>query len=221
METQTWDPFEQITDGQRQQLNAFEEMLCRFNDRVNLISPDSERHFQTQHLLHCLTLTLHDFPDGSTIVDWGTGGGLPAIPLAICFPEVTVVGVDSVGKKCRAVRTMARRLGLDNCYAWAGRAEDWDGEAHYSVSRATAPLATLWEWHQRVAIPLDQPPADDEWPQGLLTLKGGDLREEIEALQAATPEAELGRQSLQLLLGRNGFFGEKEIVAVRRGKHPS
>jgi 16S rRNA (guanine527-N7)-methyltransferase len=220
METQTWDPFEQITDGQRQQLNAFEEMLCRFNDRVNLISPDSERHFQTQHLLHCLTLTLHDFPEGSTIVDWGTGGGLPAIPLAICFPEVTVVGVDSVGKKCRAVRTMARRLGLDNCYAWAGRAEEWDGEAHYSVSRATAPLVTLWEWHQRVAIPLDNTPGDDEWPQGLLTLKGGDLREEIEALQEAAPEAQLGRQSLQLLLGRNGFFGEKEIVAVRREKSP-
>ena len=216
METQTWDPFEQITDGQRQQLNAFEEMLCRFNDRVNLISPDTEQHFRSQHLLHCLTLTLRDFPEGSTIVDWGTGGGLPAIPLAICFREVTVVGVDSVGKKCRAVRTMARRLGLDNCYAWAGRAEEWDGEAHYSVSRATAPLATLWKWHQRVAIPLDQAPAEDEWPQGLLTLKGGDLREEVESLQASAPEADLGRQSLQLLLGRNGFFGEKELLAVSR-----
>jgi 16S rRNA (guanine527-N7)-methyltransferase len=110
---------------------------------------------------------------------------------------------------------MARRLGLDNCYAWAGRAEDWDGEAHYSVSRATAPLTELWRWHQRVEISLDETLGDDAWPQGLLTLKGGDLREEIEALQASAPEAELGRQSLQLLLGRNGFFGEKELLAVR------
>jgi len=215
METQTWNPFEALTDSQRQQLNAFEEMLCRFNDRVNLISPDTERDFRTQHLLHCLTLTHHDFPDGSTIVDWGTGGGLPAIPLAIRYPAVTVIGVDSVGKKCRAVRTMARRLGLDNCYAWAGRAEDWDGEAHYSVSRATAPLADLWAWHNRVVVPLDEAPADDEWPQGLLTLKGGDLRDEVEALHAADPEAQLERESLQLLLGRNGFFGEKELLAVR------
>ena len=215
METRTWNPFDDLTAGQQQQLNAFEEMLCRFNDRVNLISPETERDFRTQHLLHCLTLTHHDFPGGSTIVDWGTGGGLPAIPLAICYPEVTVVGIDSVGKKCRAVRTMARRLELENCYAWVGRAEDWEGEAHYSVSRATAPLAELWQWHQRVAIPLDAAPADDECPQGFLTLKGGDLRDEIDELRAAAPDAELGRQSLQLLLGRNGFFGEKELLAVR------
>jgi 16S rRNA (guanine527-N7)-methyltransferase len=215
METQAWDPFEHITNGQRQQLNAFAEMLCRFNDRVNLISPDTERDVRTHHLLHCLTLTHRGFPDDSTVVDWGTGGGLPALPLAICFPEVTVVGVDSVGKKGRAVRTMARRLGLDNCYAWTGRAEEWEGEAHYSVSRATAPLATLWQWHRRVAVPLDEAPADDEWPQGLLTLKGGDLRDEIEALEAADPDARVERDSLQLLLGRNGFFGEKELLAVR------
>jgi 16S rRNA (guanine527-N7)-methyltransferase len=83
------------------------------------------------------------------------------------------------------------------------------------VSRATAPLATLWQWHRRVAVPLEEAPADDEWPQGLLTLKGGDLRDEIEALEAADPDARVERDSLQLLLGRNGFFGEKELLAVR------
>lgn len=212
MDDLAWNPFDALTDAQRQQLNAFAEMLCRFNDRVNLISPDSERYFRTQHLLHCLTLTARDFPAGSTIVDWGTGGGLPAIPLAICFPEVTVVGVDSVGKKGRAVRTMARRLELDNCYAWTGRAEEWDGEAHYSVSRATAPLVELWEWHRRVAVPLDGVDDDQEWPAGLLTLKGGDLSGEVEALHEADPEVAVERLSLESMLGRNGLFGEKEIV---------
>ncbi|PSQ96653.1 MAG: 16S rRNA (guanine(527)-N(7))-methyltransferase RsmG [Bacteroidetes bacterium SW_9_63_38] len=215
METRTWNPFEHLSDSQRQQVNAFEEMLCRFNDRVNLISPDTERHFRSQHLLHCLTLTLHDVPDGCIIVDWGTGGGLPAIPLAIRYPEVTVVGVDSVGKKARAVRTMARRLGLDNCYAWAGRAEDWEGEAHYSVSRATAPLDQLWQWHRRVVVDLDEPPTEEAWPQGLLVLKGGDLSDEIAALEDVDSEAAVERGSLQLLLGRNGFFGEKKLVTVR------
>ena len=215
MDTHTWDPFDALSAEQREQLDAFEQQLLRFNRRVNLISPETEAEFRTRHLLHCLTLTARGFPDGCTIVDWGTGGGLPAIPLAICEPEVRVVGVDSVGKKGRAVRTIARRLGLDNCFAWTGRAEEWTGEAHYSVARATAPLATLWRWHRRVAVDLEAPPGDDDWAPGLLALKGGDLADEVEALRAAAPDADLERLSLEALLGRNGFFGAKEIVAVR------
>ena len=215
MDDLDWSPFEQLTAEQREQLEAFEEQLLRFNQRLNLISSESERQFRTQHLLHCLTLTVCDFPDGCTVVDWGTGGGLPAIPLAICYPEVTVVGVDSVGKKSRAVRTIARRLGLENCFTWNGRAEEWTGEAHYSVSRATAPLAELWQWHRRVTVPLGDGPNEDEWPQGLLALKGGDLSKEIADLRAADPDVDLERRPLDELLGRNGFFGEKEIVAVR------
>jgi len=137
------------------------------------------------------------------------------VPLAIRFPDVTVVGVDSVGKKSRAVRTIARRLGLDNCFTWNGRAEEWTGEAHYSVSRATAPLATLWRWHRRVAVELSEPPGDGEWPQGLLSLKGGDLSGEIEDLRAVDSDVDVERFSLEALLGRNGFFGEKEIAAIR------
>ena len=215
MGTLAWDPFDVLTAEQKEKLEALEEHLLRFNQRVNLVSPETEDAFRTQHLLHCLTLTVRDFPDGCTIVDWGTGGGLPAIPLAICYPQVTVVGVDSVGKKVRAVRTIARRLGLENCFTWNGRAEEWTGEAHYSVSRATAPLATLWQWHRRVAVDLEAPPREDEWQQGLLVLKGGDLSDEIAALRDADSGAELEQTSLEALLGRNGFFEEKEIVAVR------
>lgn len=214
MRVQNWDPLETLSTDQKEQLGAFRQQLLRFNQRVNLISPDTENAFRTRHLRHCLALTVRDFPAGSTVVDWGTGGGLPAIPLAICYPEVTVIGVDSVGKKSWAVRTIARRLGLDNCFTWNGRAEEWTGEAHYSVSRATAPLAELWTWHRRVAAALDAT-NDDEWPTGLLALKGGDLTDEVSALHAADSGAEVERHMLTDLLGRNGFFGEKEIVAVR------
>lgn len=210
-----WSPLDAFTDEQCKQLEAFEEQLLRFNQRVNLISPETEGEFRTRHLLHCLTFTYHGFPDGCTIVDWGTGGGLPAIPLAICYPEVTVVGVDSVGKKVRAVRTMARRLGLENCYAWNGRAQEWDGEAHYSVSRATAPLAELWRWHRRVAVPLDSVSGSTEWSVGLLCLKGGDLSGELSTLRKAEPAVEVERFALEGLLGRNGFFAEKELIAAR------
>jgi len=127
---------------------------------------------------------------------------------------VTVVGVDSVGKKGRAVRTMARRLELDNCYSWTGRAEEWNGEAHYSVSRATAPLAELWQWHRPVSVELPEPPGEEEWPPGLLALKGGDLSDELAALRDVDPDVEVERRSLESVLSRNGFFGEKEIVAV-------
>lgn len=215
MDTLAWSPFDALTAEQEEQLDRFEEQLLRFNQRVNLISPETEDAFRTRHLLHCLTLTLRDFPEGCTIVDWGTGGGLPAIPLAICYPEVTVVGVDSVGKKSRAVRTIARRLGLENCFTWNGRAEEWTGEAHYSVSRATAPLATLWRWHRRVAVPLDDTPSNDAWPPGLLALKGGDLSDEIADLRDDDPDVTTERHPLEKILGRNGFFGEKEIVGVR------
>jgi 16S rRNA (guanine527-N7)-methyltransferase len=218
MDSLNWDPFDQLTAGQREKLKDFQEQLLRFNQRVNLISSESERAFRKQHLLHCLTLTVRDFPDGCTIVDWGTGGGLPAVPLAICEPAATVVGVDSVGKKARAVRTMARRLGLENAYAWAGRAEHWDGTAHYSVSRATAPLANLWRWHRRVVVPLEPTPGDNAWPPGLLALKGGDLSDEIADLRADDPDVMVERYPLGALLGRNGFFGEKEIVSVRSGE---
>ncbi|MCS4200700.1 16S rRNA (guanine(527)-N(7))-methyltransferase RsmG [Salinibacter ruber] len=214
MENLAWSPFKSLTAEQREQLDRFREQLLRFNQRVNLISPETEGAFRTRHLLHCLTLTARDFPAGCTVVDWGTGGGLPAIPLAICHPEATVVGVDSVGKKSRAVRTIARRLGLDNCFTWNGRADEWTGEAHYSVSRATAPLADLWTWHRRVAVSPDDPNGD-AWPPGLLALKGGDLSDEVAALHAADPDAGVERHSLHDLLGRNGFFGAKEIVAVR------
>lgn len=214
MDGRIWSPFDALTTEQLEKLEAYEEQLLRFNQRVNLISPETEGDFRTRHLLHCLTLTARDFPAGSTIVDWGTGGSLPAIPLAICFPEVTVVGVDSVGKKVRAVRTMVRRLGLGNCFAWKGRAENWDEEAHYSVSRATAPLVDLWHWHRRVAAGLDGPTDKTEWGAGLLALKGGDLRDEIADLRSADPDVEIERHRLKPLLGRNGFFEEKEIVAV-------
>jgi 16S rRNA (guanine527-N7)-methyltransferase len=211
----SFDPFESLTGAQREQLRDYQKMLLRFNQRVNLISPDTEGDVRTRHLLHGLSLTVRGFPAGSTIVDWGTGGGLPAIPLAIVHPEVTVVAVDSVGKKVRAVRTMARRLGLENCFPWKGRAEAWDGSAHYSVSRATAPLADLWRWHTRIAESDGPLIGDDHWRPGLLCLKGGDLSDEIAELRAEDPDVHIEQHALRPMLG-DPYFAEKVLVEVHR-----
>jgi 16S rRNA (guanine527-N7)-methyltransferase len=211
-----WNPIEALSVEKREKLDAYASLLERYNRRINLISRESVRDLRVQHLVHCLSIACRPFPDGASVVDWGTGGGLPAIPLAIAFPKVDVYAVDSVGKKVRAVRAFARRLDLDNCFPWEGRAEDWTGTAHYSVSRATAPLADLWRWHRRVAeAPPHGVPAD-AWTPGLVCLKGGDLTEEIAALHADDSEVTVHQRALRTLFGDRAFFKEKKLVVVSR-----
>ncbi|MCH8030662.1 MAG: 16S rRNA (guanine(527)-N(7))-methyltransferase RsmG [Bacteroidetes bacterium] len=207
-----WNPLDDLSPAQREQLNAFAEELARINKRVNLVASSTIPHTEERHLIHSLALAHRGFPDGATVVDFGTGGGLPAVPLAIRFPEVQFVAIDAVRKKTEATRLFARRLGLSNLEVWHGRAEQWDGPAHYAVSRATAPLADLWRWFERVVEPLGSIP-ENCWPQSLLTLKGGDLTEEIAALLDALPNLTIQRTDLYELLGRP-YFRNKEIVAV-------
>ncbi|MES3629210.1 MAG: 16S rRNA (guanine(527)-N(7))-methyltransferase RsmG [Longimonas sp.] len=217
--TETFDPYDGLTEAQHEQLRSYEQLLRRYNKTLNLISPDTIDAITERHILHTLALRVRDFPTGARIVDWGSGGGLPAIPLAIAYPEVEVIAVDSVGKKMQAVRSMARRLGLKNLFAWAGRAENWPDTAHYSVSRATAPLADLWQWHTRAVSELPSEPEDSEWAPGLITLKGGDLSDEIAALQRHDSHVRIQQTSLHTLLhdaaARPSYFAEKCLLAVQ------
>ena len=208
-----WNPLAHLSAMQREQLAAFEQQLLQFNRRFNLISRETEAAFAERHVVHSLALAHRRFPDGSVVVDWGTGGGLPAIPLAIAFPNVEIHAVDAVGKKIQAVRAIGRRLGLANLHPWQGRAEDWPGHAHFSVSRATAPLRDLWRWHARVRS--TERPVDEEetWHPGLICLKGGYLTDEIDALRRAFPAVEVLTTPLQPLL-RPSYFAEKVIVEV-------
>jgi 16S rRNA (guanine527-N7)-methyltransferase len=208
----TWDPLDDLTPPQREQLDAFAAELARVNRQVNLVSPATVPEIEERHLLHSLALAGRAFPPGAMVVDWGSGGGLPAIPLAIRFPETRFVAVDAVRKKTEAVRLFARRLGLDNLDVWNGRAEAWEGTAHYAVSRATAPLASLWGWFARVRAPLSDVP-EGCWAPGLLCLKGGDLTEEIGALHARFPGLVVEQIPLAPLLG-HPYFADKAVVRV-------
>ncbi|MFN3596139.1 MAG: 16S rRNA (guanine(527)-N(7))-methyltransferase RsmG [Rubricoccaceae bacterium] len=209
-----WNPADDLTDAQRAQLHAFGRELARVSRRVNLVSPATIPHLHERHLVHSLTLAYRSFPKGAIVVDFGAGGGLPAVPLAIRFPEVHFVAVDAVGKKTEAVRLFARRLGLDNLEAWNGRAETWDGTAHYAVSRATAPLASLWAWFARVRHPWSAPLPTSAWAPGLIVLKGGDLAAERAALLSAYPDLRLRTTDLGALLGAS-YFADKAIVEVQ------
>ncbi len=197
---------------QRETIDAYVGQLERVNRQVNLVARPASRAELERHVRHCLALATRPFPDGAVVVDWGTGGGLPAIPLAVAFPRITVVAVDAVGKKTEAVKLFARRLGIDNVEAWNGRAEAYDGPApHLSVSRATAPLASLWSWHtQARADPLGDV-ADGAWASGLVCLKGGDLgAEEADLRQSA--QVEVTSWPLDPILGSE--WSDKALVHV-------
>ncbi len=180
------DPTAALNEQQREKLELLMQRALVWNRRLNLYSQASTKDFWRRHVLHSLCIAVRPFKSGTRVVDWGTGGGFPGLPLAVAFPEVEFVLVDSVGKKVRAVRDMIRELGLENVSAWHGRAEGWDGEAGYAVSRATAPLAELWRWTERVLAPNDTL-GEEGWASGLIALKGGDLDEEKITLMHTFP----------------------------------
>ncbi len=179
-------------------LAQYTALLAAWNEKVNLVSRRLSAEGIKQHVRHCLALTRRRLPNDAHVVDWGTGGGLPAIPLAIACPSIRVTAIDARGKKVNAVNDMVSKLGLTNIRAIHTRAEEWDGNADLSVSRATAPLVTLWSWHRRIAKPRrktgddptrERPEAQSrrEWASELLALKGGDLTDEITSLQRKYP----------------------------------
>ena len=170
-----------LTPEQQNNLKAFEAAVQRLNTQINLVSRPSAKDFQTRHLTDCLALAGRNFPDGATVVDWGTGGGLPAVPLSIVFPKVTVYAVDANRRKYFALRQIQRQLDLSNLHPWHGRAEAFPYALQYSVSRATASLVHLWAWHIRRAKPAAQT-RPGYWRDGLVCLKGGDLRIECNEL---------------------------------------
>ena len=208
-----FDPLAALTDAQRGTLRAYAAELTRVNKAVNLVAPKTVRDIPERHVRHSLALAVRPFPAGAVVVDWGSGGGLPAVPLAVAFPHVRFVAVDAVGKKTEAVRLFARRLGLDNLSVWNGRAEAYDGPAPtHAVSRATAPLVDLWRWFAACRVPFEGELPEAAWPSGLVCLKGGDLTDETAALRSAFPDVVVEQTGLAEILGV--AWADKALVAV-------
>ncbi len=193
-------------------LEEYAALLVSQNQKLNLISRNTEADVWERHILHAVSIAQRGFPPGSEVVDWGTGGGLPSIPLAILFPSVTFHAVDATGKKIRAVGEMIAAMKLKNIISWNGRAEVWPGQAHYSVSRATGPLVDLWKWHLRVALPLSVE-GESFWQPGLLCLKGGDLTDEVASLRRRYRDVSVTTIDLSATLGP--LYLDKFIVQVR------
>jgi 16S rRNA (guanine527-N7)-methyltransferase len=210
-----------LSDEQVSLLHAYATLLLARNRFVNLVSRSLTPDDLWRHIEHSLALRLRRFPDGAQVVDWGSGGGLPAVPLAIAIPHIRVTAIDATLKKVNAVTGMAAELGLTNVAAVHSRAEAWGGSTNYSVARATASLATLWRWHSRVQD--GNPPWSDDpddldgyWKPGLIAFKGGRLGDEIKSLRKQRPRADHEVIELEPLLGK--AFEEKVLISVVAAK---
>jgi 16S rRNA (guanine527-N7)-methyltransferase len=171
--------FKNLSDQQIQQFGDLKDLYAIWNQRINVISRKDLDNFYIRHVLHSLSIAAHfDFPAGYEIMDLGTGGGFPGIPLAIMFPEVHFHLTDSINKKLKVVNEVSTAIGLRNVTVQHTRAEEIkDKKFDVVVSRAVAPLKDLWNWSKPLLRkgPLDHP----EKISGLICLKGGDLKNEI------------------------------------------
>src|ERR1700741_4216964 len=160
------------------QFKQLEGLYKEWNEKINVISRKDIDSLYEKHVLHSLAIAvLCNFNDGAQVVDIGTGGGFPGIPLAIFFPEVEFLLSDSIGKKIKVVQEVAAAIGLKNVTAVHSRVEEIKGRKFdFAVSRAVAPLGDLWKWTNHM---IRKGQKSDELPNGLVCLKGGDLTKEI------------------------------------------
>ncbi|PLK45302.1 16S rRNA (guanine(527)-N(7))-methyltransferase RsmG [Emticicia sp. TH156] len=197
--------FPKITDSQRAQFEQLQELYTFWNSQINVISRQDIENLYEKHILHSLGIAkVIQFKPGTEILDVGTGGGFPGIPLAILFPDCQFHLVDSIGKKIKVVTEVAAALGLKNLTAQHERAENVASDFDFIVSRAVTRLKPFYGWVQN-KVTRNQ---FNELRNGILYLKGGDLDEEL---------AEFGGKYKLFNLSdyfEEEFFETKKVVYV-------
>ena len=167
--------FPTLTDTQREQFFALDALYREWNEKINVISRKDIDHLYEHHVLHSLSIARFiRFRPGTRILDLGTGGGFPGVPLAIMFPDCEFKLIDGTGKKIRVAQEVCQAIGLKNCHPEHLRGEEEKEKFHFVVSRAVMPLPDLVKL-VRKNIGREQTNA---LPNGLLCLKGGDLQDE-------------------------------------------
>lgn len=196
--------FPQLTDVQRTQFEQLEALYMEWNAMINVISRKDTENFYERHVLHSLGIAkVMEFKPGTKVLDVGTGGGFPGIPLAILFPEVQFTLVDSIGKKIKVVDAVADAIGLKNVRAIHGRAEKAPKGYDFVVSRAVTRMPAFFSWIKGHF----NSRSFNDLKNGILYLKGGDLTEEL----ADFPKA-VEHDLSQWFTGE--FFETKKVVYV-------
>lgn len=169
--------FPDLTERQIEQLDRLQDLYTEWNSKINVISRKDMEQFYIRHVLHSLGIAkVMSFQPGTKVLDIGTGGGFPGIPLAILFPDTHFHLVDSIGKKISVVKDIAKQLKLPNVEAQQARAESLVRKYDFVVSRAVTRMANFYPWVKGKIKKEDF----NEYPNGILYLKGGDVDEEME-----------------------------------------
>ena len=168
--------FPELNANQIEKLSLLEALYVEWNSKINVISRKDMAHFYEHHVLHSLGIAkVLSFKTGSQVMDVGTGGGFPGIPLAILFPETQFLLVDSIGKKIKVVKEVASSVGISNVEAVQSRAEDIKQKFDFIVSRAVTVLPDFVRWIDKNIKKEDI----NSLENGILYLKGGDLIQEL------------------------------------------
>jgi 16S rRNA (guanine527-N7)-methyltransferase len=205
--------FTDFTPQQLQQFTSLEELYKEWNEKINVISRKDIDSLYERHVLHSLSIAaVFNFQPGMEIIDLGTGGGFPGVPLSIFFPDVKFHLVDSIAKKLKVVEAVAEGAGIKNITTQHSRIEDVrNRKFDFVVSRAVAPLKDLWRWSKPLLQSTHKNVTGKDVPgPGLICLKGGDLTVEIQ-------ESETKPRLMQLKdIFPEDSFADKYILYVPR-----
>ena len=208
--------FENITPQQQEQFAMLTPLYEEWNSKINVVSRKDIDKLQLHHVLHSLAITKFAqmgelFKPGTRIMDVGTGGGFPGIPLAIMFPEVDFLLVDSIGKKIKVVTEVANALGLKNVRAVKARAEEINEQFDFIVSRAVTDLGNFLPW------------VKGKYGKGIIYLKGGDLNEGgllYKELENAAAKCRINKKTMTYcpieMWFNDEFFKEKYVIYIPR-----
>lgn len=172
--------FPHLSEHQLEQFAQLEALYNDWNAKINVISRKDIQNLYEHHILHSLAIAeVIRFKDGSSVMDLGTGGGFPGIPLAIMFPNVQFHLVDSIGKKVRVAQEVATAIGLTNVRCSHSRAEDIKEQYDFVVTRAVMPLVDLMKCARKNISRQQQ----NGLPNGIIALKGGELEREMASMR--------------------------------------
>lgn len=202
--------FPNLTEEQKSQFAKLELLYNEWNEKINVISRKDMDSLYEKHILHSLGIAkIMPFAEGTKVLDIGTGGGFPGIPLAILFPNVEFTLIDSIGKKIKVVEAVAEGVGLKNVTAIHGRAEKLKDKYHFVVSRAVTQMPVFLHWlkgkFEKEQI--------NEKHNGVLYLKGGDLAEELAGLRCEIFQLKDHFEE--------EFFDTKKVVYLSKGNFNS
>ncbi|KMQ59741.1 16S rRNA methyltransferase [Chryseobacterium sp. BLS98] len=202
--------FPDLTEKQIEQFSQLEKLYNEWNEKINVISRKDMESLYEKHVLHSLGIAkIMEFAPGTKVLDIGTGGGFPGIPLAILFPEVEFTLIDSIGKKITVVKAVAEGIGLQNLTAIHGRAEKVKEKFHFVVSRAVTQMPEFLRWLKGKFEKEQFNPKHN----GVLYLKGGDLAEELAGIKCEI-------FNLKNYFDEE-FFDTKKVIYVSKGNFNS